>query len=104
MPTEKPYWANNYCAIFVKTAHSRTYLANQNLGYTIGKISTNGRTRVLSNHLNVENTWVKIRNMEIVLHRGCIGHVEIYQCVVHAHNKQALKTIASKMSNFRVQK
>ena len=66
MPTEKPYWANNYCTIFVRTAHSRAYLANQNLGYTIGKISINGRTRVLSNHLSVENTWVKIRNVEIV--------------------------------------
>jgi len=36
------------------------------------------------------------------LPRGVIGHVEIYQCVVHAHDKEALKTIASKMSNWRL--
>jgi len=31
-----------------------------------------------------------------------VRHMEVYQCVVH--EKQALKTIASKMSNLRLPK
>jgi len=31
-----------------------------------------------------------------------IGHMESYQCIVHAHDKQALKTTASKMLNSRL--
>ena len=52
-----------------------------------GKFSANGTTRVLMKLSSVQrNTWVEIRKLEKVLHRGVIGHLEIYQCAVNDHS------------------
>jgi len=65
----------------------------------IGKFSANGRTRVfLKISLVQRNTRVEIRKYKLVLYGGVIWHVEIYWCIVH--DKQALQTVALKMSNL----
>jgi len=42
------------------------------------------------------------RKQVCTLHRGVSVPVEIYQCMIH--DKQAVKTIASKMSNLQLSK